>query len=1277
MDKDEHGDECDDDADGDGYDKTEDCNDLNPNIKPAAIEICNNLDDDCNNAADDNAVDCISFYKDVDKDKYGATDDYQCLCSPSGEYNATNNIDCDDTKEGINPKAKEICDDEDNDCDNSTDEENADDCEDYYFDYDGDDYGVTGNKKCLCAAAEYYRGTKQGDCNDYDEEINPEKETGEEEQEILCNGKDDDCDGNTDEKFEDLDNDGIKDCVDPDRDGDGILNTADNCKDIPNPSQSDIDKDESGDACDPDADGDGYFVNDMPADCNDLNRNVHPGASELCNGLDDDCDNSIDSNAVNCLIFYRDHDLDNYGDPDDHECLCSPEGEYTSLNPSDCNDSDSAVNPQAVETCDNLDNNCNGFVDEAFSKKGSPCDGGDSDLCQEGTWICNEEKNGLVCSDSTEDNAELCNGIDDDCDGVIPDNENDYDHDGFRKCQGDCNDLDINIFPNNPYDDCQDGIDNNCDGVDGKDMDHDGYGAGYGCPDCNDGNASVNPDAVDFVDADHIDNNCDGVDGTDADHDGYPTMENDPSGTDCNDGNPGINPSVNDLVEGHCESYGAWKIERIDKTGMVGEYPAMAIGNSGILHAVYLDKTNKSLKYAENNGGTWNVETIDTYIGTWAGYYGADIAVDTSNNPHISYYDEKLLKYSTKIQGSWKTAEVEDIDSIGGGGSSIAIDSADHVHISYYDGQTLTLKYATNKYGTWRNGSIDDYVLPPVNGHLLNGSTAITADKDGFAHAAYFKCGQYDSLFGKCKSGDLYYASNIRGLWQVWLVDSENETGRNPSIFCDTAGRIHMTYYEADNGDLKYAVVDKNQKIVKLPIDENGDVGKYSSVSVDENGRVFIGYYDTINDRIRLAKKVKDKWEISDVFNIQSLNHKGSSVSMLIGNDRELLINFWDELNDDMVLAKSICSHASEDDVNCDGIDGKDNDRDGHSSMDSGGDDCDDEDKTIFPGADDIYGDDIDSNCDGADGVDADGDGFGSEASGAGDCNDADPFIRPDISDYTAGTCREYFWEVSTIESSGTAGELSSIALDSSDNVHVAYWNSGLKYATNKSGTWAIITPFGSNKAFSMDLDSSDNVHIAYQASYSLIYGTNLSGSWKAETVQPGNDYYQDGLNPSIAVDKDRRIHIVSMQFIPNNFFLKYSTNKYGFWQTYKFGTCGNQIMSIETDSRNNVHMAIGATYGINTPGKWTFSTYDPQGGITTRKSLAVDSGDFVHLAYFYSGKALKYATNRTKSCSSPENGWCISVLDSVVKTDLSAAISLDKNDFVHIMFNDDKGART
>ncbi|MEZ4798272.1 MAG: MopE-related protein [Flavobacteriales bacterium] len=614
-----------------------DCDDTNFNINPAATEVCDGIDNNCDTQIDESGN--FEFWADADGDGYGDPNVsvFDCV-APVGYTN--NNLDCDDTNNAINPDAIEICDGIDNNCDTQIDE--TGDLE-FFADADGDGYGDPLNSILACTAPVGFVDNSL-DCDDTNFDINPDASE-------VCDGVDNNCDPQIDETgdilfFADTDGDGYGD---PD-------NTILACA-LPV----------------------GYIDNDL--DCDDTNSSIFPGAIEECDALDNDCNGTIDD-GLPTTTFYLDADNDGFGDGGFTIDACIQPDGYVD-NDFDCDDNDATVNPNAEELCDGLDNNCDGTIDEGLPGTIFYAD-------NDGDGFGNPDNTVTACAlppgfttdntDCDDDNPfsypgaeEICDGYDNNCDGTIDegfelfpwymDNDGDGFGDptamlmacappmGYTDDNTDCDDSDSNTFPG--AEELCDGIDNNCDGTIDEglnaetfyaDLDGDGFGdlnntitacaapAGYvsDSSDCNDNDAAINPIASDICD--DIDNDCDTFIDEDAifndyyadvDGDGYGDINDIVSSCspvtgyvlnslDCDDTNSEINPDaeeVCDFIDNNCDGEideGLFEGDCADTDGDgVKDGLDLDDDNDGILDTV-------EMATASNNGDTDNDGIIDS-----------------------------------------------------------------------------------------------------------------------------------------------------------------------------------------------------------------------------------------------------------------------------------------------------------------------------------------------------------------------------------------------------------------------------------------------------------------------------------------------------------------------------------------------------------------------------------------------------------------------------------------------------------------------------------------
>jgi hypothetical protein len=438
------------DADDDGIEIGDDCDDGSPTVGAAA-----------------------PWYADGDGDGYGVAASSRVACDrPDGYAAATG--DCDDADGSVNPAATEVCNGADDDCDGTTDEPDAQDAATWYADADGDDYGDPTTPAEACSQPDGFVADGS-DCDDADAGLNPGT--------IWYADADGDAFGDPDGT--------VVQCEEPT----------------------------------------GHVLD--ATDCDDGDGDVNPDADEICNEVDDDCDDATDEpDAIDAATWYADADADGYGDPATPTQSC-PQPDGFVADATDCDDGDEALNPETAWYAD-LDEDGSGDAASVLVQceppaghvlEGADCDDGDAAFhpgateddctdpndynCDGSTGYADVDADGwaacVECDDADEDvnpdAIELCNGLDDDCDAATDEDDAadaptwyaDADGDGYgdatasaRACaapadhvgvSGDCDDASSARNPG-VAEIVANGVDEDCDGSETcyADADGDGFG---------------------------------------------------------------------------------------------------------------------------------------------------------------------------------------------------------------------------------------------------------------------------------------------------------------------------------------------------------------------------------------------------------------------------------------------------------------------------------------------------------------------------------------------------------------------------------------------------------------------------------------------------------------------------------------------------------------------------------------------------------------------------------------------------------------------------------
>jgi hypothetical protein len=268
-------------------------------------------------------------------------------------------------------------------------------------------------------------------------------------------------------------------------------------------------------------------------------------------------------------------------------------------------------------------------------------------------------------------------------------------------------------------------------------------------------------------------------------------------------------------------------------------WTSLALDSAGNPHISYYDNANRDLKYANWNGTSWTIETVDS-----AGDVGRDgsIVVDGSGNPHISYRDSTngALKYAYHDGSGWNISVVDASGSVAM--SSIVLDSSENPHISYFSYVSNGVQYARWDGAAWQISSVES---------AGGWKTSIALTNENLPRIAYM--GYYPNF-------DVKYASYYSDTWHIDTVEAHGSNyalGTWVSMELDGADIPSIAYcvnpsWPPPCESLRFARWN-GSAWERETVDSNGSVGDYASLALDGTGTPHIAYYDATNHRLKHA----------------------------------------------------------------------------------------------------------------------------------------------------------------------------------------------------------------------------------------------------------------------------------------------------------------------------------------------------------------------------------------------------------------------------------------
>ncbi|RJQ51395.1 MAG: hypothetical protein C4526_10475 [Nitrospiraceae bacterium] len=200
------------------------------------------------------------------------------------------------------------------------------------------------------------------------------------------------------------------------------------------------------------------------------------------------------------------------------------------------------------------------------------------------------------------------------------------------------------------------------------------------------------------------------------------------------------------------------------------------------------------------------------------------------------------------------------------------------------------IKYITNASGDWVTKDIAPLKNQLLSTKSVRADTAIAVDSNDKVHIAFFEASENIT---DADGGDLRYATNASGVWELTTIDNDGKVGEYCSMAIDSRDKLHISYYDKDNSDLKYASNVSGTWVIST-VDMEGSSGSHSAIAVDSRDKVHISYYDfSDNGLLKYATNTTGAWVVTWVDTDYSFSSTGRNTSLALDTSDRVHIAYY------------------------------------------------------------------------------------------------------------------------------------------------------------------------------------------------------------------------------------------------------------------------------------------------------------------------------------------------------------------------------------------------